>query len=93
MWVGVLTAEFRLPQASTLKDKRSVVKSMLQRAAQRFRVSAAEVGLHDDPRRALVAVAVVSREGAHGRQVLDAVLGFAESAYPVELIDAAVESR
>ena len=91
--VAVLTAEFRLPQASTLKDKRCVVKSMVQRCGQRFRAAAAEVGLQDDPRRALVAVALVSVSGRHADQVLAAALEFMEGSYPVELIDAGVEHR
>lgn len=93
MVVAVLTASFRLPQASTLKDKRAVVKSMVQRCAQRFAVSAAEVGWLDDPRRALVAVAVVSGEARHADQVLASALAFMERSYPVDLIDSAVEHR
>ncbi len=91
--VAVLTAEFHLPETFSLKDKRSVVKSMVQRAAQRFRVSAAEVGHHDDVRRALVGVAVVSGDGAHADQVLDSVLAFMEAEYPVELVHGGVEHR
>jgi hypothetical protein len=91
--VAVLTAEFRLPEAFTLKDKRSVVQSMLQRVAQRFRVSAAEVGLHDHVAAARVAVAVVSTSGTHADQVLQAALRFLEGGYPVELVSGEVEHR
>jgi uncharacterized protein YlxP (DUF503 family) len=91
--VAVLTAELHLPTAFTLKDKRSVVKSLVQRAAQRFRVSAAEVGYHDDVRRALIGVAVVSAEAEHADQVLHAVLRFMETEYPVELVRGGVEHR
>jgi uncharacterized protein YlxP (DUF503 family) len=91
--VGVLTAEFLLPESSTLKDKRSVVKSMIQRCGQRFRASAAEVGLQDDARRALVAVAVVSASPRHVDEVLQAALAFMEGNYPVELVRGGVEHR
>ncbi len=93
MVVAVLTAEFRLPAAQTLKDKRSVVQSLVRRTAQRFRVAAAEVGLQDDVRRAEVAVAVVSGEWRHAEQVLQEALRFMESQYPVEFIDGGVERR
>jgi uncharacterized protein YlxP (DUF503 family) len=93
MVVGVLTAEFVLPQASTLKDKRSVVQSMVTRLADRFRVSVAEVGRHDDPRRAVVAVAVVSTTARHVDQVLDQALRFLEGQYPVEVVACEVEHR
>jgi len=91
--VAVLTAEFRLPGAFTLKDKRSVVKSLVQRTAQRFRVSAAEVGLQEDIRGALIGVAVVSASSTHADQVLQAAQRFMEGEYPVELVSGGVEHR
>jgi uncharacterized protein YlxP (DUF503 family) len=91
--VAVLTADFRLPQASTLKDKRAVVQSMVQRCSRRFRAAVAEVGWLDDPRRTLVAAALVSNSARHADQVLASILTFMEGNYPVELIDAGVEHR
>lgn len=93
MVVAVLTAELRLPEAFTLKDKRSVVKSLVQRTAQRFRASAAEVGLLDDVRRAIVGVAVVSASAAHADSVLQSALRFIEGTYPVEVVSGEVEHR
>lgn len=93
MVVAVLTVELRLHAAFSLKDKRSVVKSLIQRTAQRFRVSAAEVGHQDDIRRALVGVAVVSGDAAHADQVLQAAMRFMEAEYPVELVSGEVEHR
>ncbi len=91
--VAVLRAELRLPEAFTLKDKRSVVKSLVQRTAQRFRASAAEVGLQNDVRRALVGVAVVSTSAAHADSVLRSALGFMEGTYPVDVVSGEVEHR
>lgn len=91
--VAVLTAEFRLPEALTLKDKRSVVKSLVQRTAQRFRASVAEVGLQGDIKGALIGVAVVSGSAAHADQVLQSALRFMEDEYPVELVSGEVEHR
>ena len=93
MVVTVLSAEFRLPEADTLKEKRQVVQSLLRRAEQRFHLSIAEVGWHEQPDRLQVGAAVVSTEGAHGDRVLQAVLEFIEREYPVQLIGAGVERR
>lgn len=93
MVVAVLTAEFRVPAAQSLKDKRSVVQSLVRRTAQRYRVSAAEVGHLDDVRRTEVAVAIVSGDGRHAEQVLQAALRFIETSYPVEYIGGGVEQR
>ncbi len=93
MVVSVLTVDFRLPEASTLKEKRSVIQSMLTRARARFGVSAAEVGWQDDAGRARLALALVSTSGEHADRMLQAALGFMEGQYPVELVSAGVEHR
>ena len=93
MVVSVLSAEFRLPGADTLKEKRQVVQSLLRRTAQRFRLSIAEVGWQDQADRLRLGAAVVSTAGVHGERVLHAVLDFIEREYPVELMGAGVERR
>ena len=62
MFVGVLRLRLEIVGARSLKDKRSVVKSMKERAQARFKVSVAEVGQLDDPRRATIGVAVRENE-------------------------------
>lgn len=93
MVVCVLSAEFRLPEADTLKEKRQVVRSLVRRTQQRFGASVAEVGWHDQPDRLQVAAALVSTEGVHAERVLQAALAFMEREYPVELMAAGVERR
>ena len=64
MFVGVLRLRLDIVGARSLKDKRSVVRSLKERAQSRMRVSIAEVGVLDDPRRATLGVAVVSNSAA-----------------------------
>ena len=72
--VGLLTIDLCITDALTLKDKRQVVRSLLDRATQRFNVAAAEIGRLDSPRRAQIAFACVSNDGGHVREMLQAVL-------------------
>lgn len=72
--VGLLTVQLCVTDAMTLKDKRQVVRSVLDRATRRFSVSAAEVGMLDNPRRAELAFACVANDGKHVSEVLCAVL-------------------
>jgi len=60
----------RLPGARTLKEKRSVVVGVLSRARRAFNVSAAELDLLDDPKRALLGFACLSNDGRHTDEVL-----------------------
>ena len=63
MIVGVSIFELHLPSSRSLKDKRRVVKSLVDRIHQKFRVSIAETGFHDLHQRAEIAMAVVTSGG------------------------------
>jgi uncharacterized protein YlxP (DUF503 family) len=63
MIVGISVFELHLPVSRSLKDKRRVVKSLIERVHQRFRVSIAETDFHDLHQRAEIAMAVVVSGG------------------------------
>jgi uncharacterized protein YlxP (DUF503 family) len=77
--VGLCTLDLVIPEANSLKDKRSVIKSMLEGMRSRFNVSAAEVEHLDTWRRATVAISCVSNNQAFTNQVLDKVLDWVEA--------------
>jgi uncharacterized protein YlxP (DUF503 family) len=70
MVVGVRRWELHLPGCQSLKDKRSIVKSLKERLIQRFKVSAAEVDHQDLWQRAALAAAIVSGDARHVEEVL-----------------------
>lgn len=76
MIVGVMTIQLHLTGIDSLKAKRSIVKSVVNRLANRFNVSAAEVAHHQSKQSALVGVAVVAVDTDFANQQLDAVLNF-----------------
>jgi uncharacterized protein len=63
MIVGISIFELHLPASRSLKDKRRVVKSLIDRVHQRYRVSIAETDFHDLHQRAEVTMAVVVSGG------------------------------
>ena len=87
MVVGLCRVVLSLPWNDSLKGKRSVVKSILERARGRFQVAAAEVADHDVHRRATLGFAVVSNDVRHARSVLDKLVSFAATATQAQLID------
>jgi uncharacterized protein len=60
MIVGVSSFELHLPSSRSLKDKRRVVKSLVDRIHQRYRVSVAETDFHDLHQRAEISLAAVT---------------------------------
>jgi len=70
MIVGSLQVWLLIREARTLKDKRQVVRSMLDRMKNEFNVSAAEVGALDEYRSAVLGFAAVGWDGKHVRDTL-----------------------
>ncbi len=83
----VLSVEvsLRLYDSFSLKDKRSVVKSMLKRLSNRHNVSVAEVGSLDRQNEARIGLAVVGNQRKICEQVLQQCLNEIETEYAVEI--------
>ncbi len=86
--VLALTIELRLPGAHSLKDKRAVVKTVLDGARRRYQVAAAETGHHDKWQRAEVGFAAVSGTQGQAERVVDQVERFVWSFPEVEVLSA-----
>jgi uncharacterized protein YlxP (DUF503 family) len=92
MMVGVCRLDLRLPEASSLKDKRQVVKSVIARTQAKFGVAAAEVENNDVWQIASLGIACVSTSRAHADEVLRNVVQYVESSRPdLEVINCDVE--
>lgn len=76
MIVGVMTAQLSLHGIASLKDKRSIVKSLIGRLKSRFNISIAEVDHQDSKTIAVIGVAVISNDARFIDQQLDAILSF-----------------
>jgi uncharacterized protein len=79
MHIGTLTVTIHLAEGFSLKDKRQVVKSLVETTRRKFNVSIAEVDDLDIWRRATLGIAVVSKDAKFCNQVLDKVLDYFET--------------
>jgi hypothetical protein len=75
MVVGVCVFELQLPQARSLKQKRKVIRSLIDRIHGRFRVSISETDLHDLHQRSEIAIAAIARSDSDGRRLFDSIRG------------------
>ncbi len=91
MVIGICTLHLIISGSQSLKDKRQVVKSLLDRMRERFNVSAAEVDELDSWQRATLGFACVSKDQSFVDQVLQKVLALAESNPLIEVADVQME--
>jgi uncharacterized protein YlxP (DUF503 family) len=87
MFVGIVRIELHLPAATSLKDKRSVVRGLKDRIRQRVHAAVAEVDHQDLWQRAALGVAVVSGERRQVGEMLQSVRRLVESTFGAELLD------
>ena len=69
MHVLLLSMRLRLT-SRTLKEKRSIVKSVLARSRNRFNVACSEAGMHDQPGDSELAFVTLSESPAEARRLL-----------------------
>lgn len=76
MLVGVMTTQLTLGGVGSLKQKRSIVKSVIGRLKSRFNISISEVEHQDSKIVAVVAMAIVSNDSRFINQQFDSILDF-----------------
>jgi uncharacterized protein YlxP (DUF503 family) len=89
--VAVGRIRLDLPGAASLKEKRKVVKPLVQRLRDRFGVSAAEVGHQDVWHSAIVAVAAVGSDASELDGLLHDVMSFTTRNADAVVVDFRVE--
>ena len=82
MVVSLVQFIIHLPDATNLKEKRRVVQSIKQRLQTKFRLSVAEVDLHESCSYSQIGAALVSNSKKHGDKVMQKVIDFVEQEVP-----------
>lgn len=86
VFAAVVVFELFIPDCHTLKQKRAVLRSVLDGLHRRHRVAVAEVGHQDRWQRADIGIATVSGSHAQVVEVLDAVARFVWSFPELEVL-------
>jgi hypothetical protein len=84
---------FQIPDVSSIKEKRRVIKSVIEKMQKRFHLSAAEVDLQDSLSFSQIAGALVSNSRTHGETVLQKVFDMIEKEIPVRIQDMKIYSE
>lgn len=71
--VLLLVVDCHIPLAQSLKQKRSAVKSLIDRLRARFNASVAETGFLDEWQRSVIAISLVSNNRRYLQQQIDLI--------------------
>lgn len=86
MIIGICTCEIFIFNANSLKSKRSVVKSIIEKSKNRFNISIAEVGDSDKWQKSIIAFSTISNEQKVVEETMDKVINFFDSYSEIEII-------
>ena len=87
MYVKSAKMTFHIPNAASLKDKRQVRRSIVDKVKHKFNASIAEVDTQDVHQTLTIGVALVSGNAAHVHNSLDEIIRFMEDHTDAELIE------
>jgi len=93
MVVSMIQLILELPDVTSIKEKRKIIKSLKDRVRVKYHISVAEVDLHDSLSFAQVGGAVVSNSRTFGESVMQKVLHFVEDEVPGRLQDVQITSE
>jgi len=91
MVLGIVVLALRIPHCTSLKEKRSAVKKVIERTRSRFNVSMAEVGQQDTYTRADVGCVMVGSDHRYVNGALDKILDFVASMHVADIVSERVE--
>ena len=93
MVVSMIQLIVEIPDSSSLKDKRRIVRSVKDKFQQRFRMSAAEIDLQESLSFAHIGGALVSNSKVFGEAVLAKAFAMVEKDIPVRIQDVSIYSE
>ena len=91
MHAAALRFELWIPDSQSLKAKRAAVRPIVDGLRHRLKVSVAEVDHQDTWQRATIAIAYVSADGQHAKEVVDKALDFIENTVEGQVLETFVE--
>lgn len=91
MVVGALWIEFLLHDSHSLKEKRKVVRSLVEKTRHKFHIAVAEVGSNDKWQKIELGICTVGNDRQYIDTCLNNILAFLESLYVAEMVDFRME--
>ena len=91
MFVGVCTLELYIFSTNSLKQKRQVIKSIIERLKSRYNISIAEVEDNDKWQKSTIGFSCVSNSKNIVNDTINKVIGFIDNDERVEIINIDME--
>lgn len=86
MLVGTVVITFHAPWVNSLKEKRTIVKSLCTKVGNKFNISIAEIDAQDTHQTIILGLACITNQTNLVDSILDKVINFIETNTEAEII-------
>jgi uncharacterized protein YlxP (DUF503 family) len=93
MIVSMIQIIFEIPDIVSLKEKRRIIKPIMDKVRRRFHMTVAEVDLQDSLSFSQIGAAIVSNSRTFGETVLQKAFDMIEKETPVRIQDMKIHSE
>lgn len=87
MFIGTLEIELRASWVNSLKEKRMIVKSLIQRLKNRFNVSVCEIDKQDIHKNVVIGIALVATTKRDADDIIEKIVRYVEDTEEAVIID------
>ncbi|MCJ7705035.1 MAG: DUF503 domain-containing protein [Desulfobacterales bacterium] len=91
MVIGICQLHLRIPETHSLKEKRHVIRKLIDRVRHRFNVAISEVGDNDLWQRSRIGICTVGNDRRFVNSSLDKITDFIEKMYLADIIEKEIE--
>lgn len=91
MIIGTCKVYLEAEWVFSLKDKRMIVKSIIEKTRHKFNVSIAEIENQDIHKSIVIGFACVTNEASHANSIIDNVINFIEKNTDAVITDTVIE--
>lgn len=91
MVIGILELEIKLFSSDSLKNKRRIIKSLIDGIRNNFNVSVSEIRHQDLWQRAGLGIVLLTTEGKFAQSILSKIVDFIKKDKKISLIDSKME--
>jgi uncharacterized protein len=83
--IGTCSLKLTIFESDSLKYKRHILKSIIERLKNKFNISIAEIDLNDTWQSAIIGFACVTNNTSHANQIISKVIDFIDMDNRVEI--------
>ncbi|MCD5414913.1 MAG: DUF503 domain-containing protein [Clostridiales bacterium] len=91
MFVAICSIKIHIYESHSLKEKRHIVRSIVEKTKHKFNVSIAEIGYEDKWQLSKIGISCVSNSKKHLEKVIDRVVNIFENDERFEVLEIEIE--